>query len=80
MRDITTIKVTKTLRDRISADAAELDQTVHAFLEDMLDEHERRRRLSQVAAAYSKTDDEKLQSWWVETREWEAIDTESERG
>jgi predicted transcriptional regulator len=73
---MTTIKVSKNLRERISANAAELHQTVHAFLEKMLDDHERCRRLAQVAAAYSEADAEKIESWRTETREWEAIDSE----
>jgi hypothetical protein len=72
----TTIKVSKRLRDRISAGAAEQHQTVHVFLEGILDEHERRRRLADVAAAYTDADQQTLDAWRAETDQWEAIDTD----
>jgi predicted transcriptional regulator len=75
---MTTIKVSKKLRERISASAAEQRQTIHMFLESMLDEHERRRRLAAVAAAYTQADEQTLEDWRTETDQWEAVDTDAE--
>ena len=55
--DLTTIKVSKTLRDRISAGASERRQTVQKFIEGVLEDYERRGRLSAVAAAKATADD-----------------------
>jgi hypothetical protein len=74
----TTIKVSKRLRERISAGAAEQRQTIHAYLENILDEHDRRRRLAAVAAAYGSADEQILEDWRTETGQWEAIDTDAE--
>jgi antitoxin MazE7 len=75
---MTTIKVSKVLRDRISTDAANRRQTVHAFLEALLTEHERQQRLAQVAAAYAEADAQVLDEWRAETHEWETVDSDTE--
>ncbi|GJF12913.1 hypothetical protein NGTWS0302_09800 [Mycolicibacterium cyprinidarum] len=74
MADVTTIKVTKGLRDRISAAAARRDQTVQSFIEDVMDDHDRHRRLAAVAAAIGGADEETLSAWRGETAAWAALD------
>lgn len=74
MSDTTTIKVTKMLRDRISADAAQENKTVSQFLEVVVDRYERARRMSLVAVAYAEADSAELAGWRGETQAWEAID------
>ena len=72
--DVTTIKVTKTLRDRITARAAEQDQTVQGFMEKVLDNYDRDQRLAAVAAAMKATDEKTLKGWRAETDSWAALD------
>ena len=74
--DLTTIKVSKTLRDRISANAAERDQTVQKFIEGVLEDYERRARLSAVAAAMAAADDATLADWRDETEAWAGADSD----
>lgn len=76
MADVTTIKVTKPLRDRVSAAAAQRAQTVQSFLEQVMDEHDRHERLAAVAAAMSAADAETLNDWRSETADWAAVDTD----
>ena len=76
MPDVTTIKVTKPLRDRITAAAAERHQTVQSFMEHVMDEHDRHQRLAAVAAAMGRADTEALGTWRAETQSWEALDTD----
>lgn len=78
MADVTTIKVSKPLRDRISAAAAQRDQTVQNFMEQVMDEHDRRERLAAVAAAISGADDGTLSAWRSETAAWAAVDADVE--
>jgi hypothetical protein len=75
--DMTTIKVSKGLRQRISAGAAEQRQSVQRFIESILDERDRRRRLAAVAEAMAGTDQRALDDWQAETDLWEAADTEA---
>ena len=74
--DMTTIKISKRLRDRVSAGAAEQHQTVQRFVETMLDERDRHRRLAAVGEAMAGTDQRALDDWRAETRQWEAAETE----
>lgn len=78
--DITTIKVSKGLRDRISARAAEQHQTVQLFMENVLDDHDRRRRLAAVAEAIASADERTLDEWRAETDLWEAADVDAGPG
>jgi ribosome-associated translation inhibitor RaiA len=75
--DITTIKVTKTLRDRITAGAAAQQQTVQRFIESVLENYERSRRLAAVAEAMANADEEVLRQWRKETDSWAAVDTDN---
>lgn len=71
--DVTTIKVSKTLRDRITASAVERDQTVQGFMEKILDDYDRNQRLAAVATAMSKSAEER-EAWRLETDSWAAAD------
>lgn len=73
MPDVTTIKVPKTLRDRIATDAADEGLTAQAFLESLVDTHERTKRIAAVAAAYRNSPDHDLESWQCETAEWDKL-------
>lgn len=76
MADLTTIKVSKPLRERISAAAAQQDATVQKFLEQVMDEHERHQRIAAVAAAIRNADESALSAWRAETAEWATVDVE----
>ena len=76
MPGVTTIKVSKALRERIAADAAAVHMTAQGFLEHVLDGYERSQRLAAVAAAYRDTNAQERQSWIAETREWDATDSD----
>ena len=66
---MTTIKVPKDLRARISREAADSGVTAAAFIADLLDERERRARFQAVAQAYETADD----SYADETAEWDEL-------
>src|SRR5581483_4665334 len=76
MADVTTIKVPKALRDRIAASAADAGLTAQAFLQSLLEIHERNKRLAAVADAYRASSEEDLDSWREETADWAAIGTD----
>lgn len=78
--DITTIKVSKGLRDRISAGAAQQHQTVQRFIENVIDAHERGRRLAAVAEAMHNADERTLGDWRAETDLWETADGDAGPG
>ena len=46
------------------------------FRENILDEHEHRRRPADVAAAYFEASEQTLDAWRAETDQWEAIATD----
>ena len=68
--DVTTVKVSKRLRERISTRAAERNQTVHDFLEHILDDYERHLRIDSVATAMAAADDTALDEWRAESDAW----------
>jgi len=74
--DLTTIKVSKTLRDRISAGASERHQTVQNFIEGVLEDYERRGRLSAVATAMATADDAAIAEWRDESDDWAGADSD----
>lgn len=78
MADLTTIKVTKPLRERISAAAAQEDATVQKFLEHVMDEHDRHKRIAAVAAAIRGADEGTLSAWRAETADWASVDADTE--
>ena len=80
MADLTTIKVSKPLRERISAAAAQRQQSVQSFMEHVIDEHERSQRMAAVAAAMNGADAETLSAWRSEAAEWAALESDTEDG
>jgi predicted RNA-binding protein with PIN domain len=74
--DLTTIKVSKALRDRISTGAAEQHQTVQKFIERVLEDYERHRRLTAVATALATADEDTLDEWRAETDTWASADSD----
>jgi predicted transcriptional regulator len=74
--DLTTIKVSKALRDRISSGAAEQHQTVQKFIERVIEDYERHRRLNAVATALATADENTLDEWRTETDIWAGADTD----
>jgi hypothetical protein len=74
--EMTTIKISKRLRDRISAGAAEQRQSVQRFVETILDERDRHRRLAAVGEAMASADQRAFDDWRAETHLWEAAETE----
>lgn len=75
---MTTIKVTKTLRDRITAGAARRDQTVQRLIESVLDTYDRERRSAAVSAAMKTASADELRQWRDDTDSWATIDNETE--
>jgi hypothetical protein len=67
---MTTIKVTKHLRERLSRDASRAGLTAAAFISDLLDEHERQARFEAVRHAYETSADD---AYAAETEEWYAL-------
>lgn len=78
MADLTTIKVSKPLRERISAAAGQEDATVQRFLEQLMDEHDHQKRIAAVAAAIRNADEPTLSTWRAETAEWATVDIDTE--
>ncbi|GAB4686178.1 hypothetical protein MOKP106_42730 [Mycobacterium avium subsp. hominissuis] len=76
MADVTTIKVTKPVRDRITAAAAERRETVQTFMEYLMDEHDRFKRLAAVAAAMSSVNEDTLRGWRELSEKWSALDAD----
>lgn len=76
MADVTTIKVTKPVRDRITAAAAERRETVQTFMEHLMDEHDRFKRLAAVGAAMSSADEDTLRRWREASERWSALDAD----
>jgi len=68
MTDLTTIKVPRALRERISRDAARRGITAASLIGDLLDGHEREQRLAAVGKAYATTPDA---SYVEETEAWD---------
>jgi hypothetical protein len=54
-------------------------QTVQRFIENVLEDHERRRRLA-VAEAMGNADERTLDEWRAETDVWEAAEADTGSG
>jgi hypothetical protein len=67
--EMTTIKIPKPLRERISRDAARSGMTAASYLARLVGEQERRDRFAAVRAAYAGEDDA---SYAAETAVWDA--------
>ncbi|MGI8697136.1 MAG: toxin-antitoxin system protein [Mycobacteriales bacterium] len=66
---MTTIKVPKSLRERLSRDAAHEGLTAASFIEKLVDEHDREDRFDAVRRAYATTD----AAYADETAEWDSL-------
>jgi predicted transcriptional regulator len=66
---LTTIKVSKDLRERISRDAAAQGTTAAGLISSLLDEHEKRARLAAVRRAYATADD----GYLAEFEQWDEL-------
>lgn len=69
---VTTVKVPRSLRERIARDAASTGQTAAAFLTDAVERWEREQRFESVRKAYSRSDAEYL----AESMEWDTTSTD----
>ncbi|MDQ3715356.1 MAG: toxin-antitoxin system protein [Actinomycetota bacterium] len=70
MPDLTTIKVSRGLRERISRDAAQRGVTAAALIGELLDSYEREQRFAAVKKAYAGTAD---LDYAEETGAWDAV-------
>jgi hypothetical protein len=66
---LTTIKVPKSLRERIAARAGEKRMTAAELIAGLLDEADRRARFDAVRAAYAQADT----SYQEETEAWDSL-------
>ena len=69
---VTTVKVPRSLRARITREAAASGQTAAGFLTTMIDRWEREQRLADVRRAYEHRD----KAYDVETHAWDATDSD----
>lgn len=69
---VTTVKVPRSLRERIARDAAFTGQTAAAFLTDAVERWEREQRFESVRKAYSRTD----AGYVAESMEWDSTSTD----
>jgi predicted transcriptional regulator len=74
--NITTMKVSKALRERISSAAASQGQTAQQFLEQVLNERDRRNRFAAVAEAMAEADPGVVDGWRAETELWESAEAD----
>ena len=72
MSMMTTIKISRELRDRISHDAAAAGTTAAGLISLLLDSYEREQRLAAVGRAYAQPD----ASYTEETAAWDLVDAE----
>ncbi|MDQ1247042.1 MAG: hypothetical protein QG597_1412, partial [Actinomycetota bacterium] len=69
--DVTTIKVTKGLRDRLARAARSQDLTANEMVDLLLSRWERHMRMAAVAEAMRTTPSSEIDSYRAETLEWE---------
>lgn len=69
--DVTTIKVTKGLRDRLARAARSQDLTANEMVDLLLSRWERHMRMAAVAEAMRATPSSEIESYRAETLEWE---------
>lgn len=72
---VTTVKVPRSLRERITRDAANAGQTAAGFLTIVVDRWEREQRLAAVQRAYEDADDDRT-DYRTETQAWETANTD----
>jgi hypothetical protein len=68
MSEVTTIKVPRSLRERIARDASARGVTAAALIAELVDRYERERRLAAVGRAYESVDPDYAE----ETAAWHA--------
>ncbi|MBA2347160.1 MAG: toxin-antitoxin system protein [Solirubrobacterales bacterium] len=66
---LTTIKVPRPLRERVSGEASRRGLTAAALITDLLDDAERRERFAAVRLSYEQADDAYLE----ETAVWDTL-------
>jgi macrodomain Ter protein organizer (MatP/YcbG family) len=67
---MTTIKVSKHLRERLSRNAGRAGLTAAALISELLDERERQARFEAVRRAYEDSADD---AYAAETQEWDSL-------
>jgi hypothetical protein len=72
----TTIKVSRPLRERIATAAKAESATINAFLDGLMAEYERDRRMAAAAAAMRGASPEVLAEYRRESRAWDAADAD----
>lgn len=70
MADVTTIKVPRALRERISQDASRRGVTAASLISELLDRYEREQRLDAVGAAYAE---HPQSDYLAETAAWDEV-------
>ena len=74
MTDVTTIKVPRALRERISQGAARRGVSAASLIGELLDRYEREQRLAAVGDAYAATGAEA--GYVAETAAWDEVMTD----
>jgi len=71
MSDVTTIKVSAGVRDRLRAQAVGY-RTMDEYLDHLLSMEDRRRKVASLRAAIAATSAEGMASWRAESKAWES--------
>jgi hypothetical protein len=75
----TTIKVSKALRERISAAAKAESSTVNDFLSGLMADYERSQRMAAAALAMRSASPEVMEEYRREFRAWSGVDADGLR-
>ena len=70
--EVTTIKVSKDLRDRLMTDARAQGLTLAQFIEQVLVERQRAQLFEDMRVAFSRTSHEDWAQYLAELRDWDA--------
>lgn len=76
----TTIKVSRSTRDRLKAQAAAAHLTLGELLEKLADDADRAHRLAALGAAIAATSDRDMASYVGEVEHWENTELADSRG
>jgi hypothetical protein len=76
MKPDTTIKVTRALRERVGTAARAEGATINAFLDGLMDEYDRDRRMARAATAMGAASPEVLAEYRRELGEWDEADAD----
>lgn len=74
--DVTTVKVTKAVRDRLARAARAQDLSANEFVDQLLTQWERGRRMATVAKAMRDSSDSNMASYRDEIGDWDQADLE----